>query len=493
MPASRFLAAALTTLAVAARLSASAAPPNTYAVTIDTAARTAHVDARLWLPTPSLALFGVEPVDGLPNGQADLITNLTAATASGSPLAIERLPEGDFTIAAAGDIRLSYDVKLEHDRYSWPAGTEEVSYWTAQGLMITGSALLVAPGDVSDRPYRVSFSLPDGWRAVTPWRSLTSETFDVPTRRELLTNAMFLGTIQPERVTMGGVELTLAIGDCCSSRKAQFVELLRAQLRSYEQLFGGSPRASRYLIIVNAGDSGDGGAFAGSFSQFIKGSPDAASRVVWGHVMAHELLHFWNGLSLVPADSREEWFKEGVTDYLTLTTMKQNGFIDRDALFKRLENANRKYVLARLMQRLTMPVRASGENKQQNRFLVYAGGTLAALALDVEIRRSTQDAKGLPDVMRALFAEFGAGRPYELADIVRVARSATGVDVAPLLKAAVESEGWFDVSPWLREAGLRLDQAFEEQFLSVDTSATPLQRRRFERIFGAEAAPVAKR
>jgi aminopeptidase N len=32
--------------------------------------------------------------------------------------------------------------------------------------------------------------------------------------------------------------------------------------------------------------------------------------VIWGYVMAHELLHFWNGLTIVPTDWHEEWFKE---------------------------------------------------------------------------------------------------------------------------------------------------------------------------------------
>ena len=44
--------------------------------------------------------------------------------------------------------------------------------------------------------------------------------------------------------------------------------------------------------------------------------------------MSHELLHFWNGLTIVPTDWHEEWFKEGVTDYLTIVTLARNGLID---------------------------------------------------------------------------------------------------------------------------------------------------------------------
>lgn len=104
---------------------------------------------------------------------------------------------------------------------------------------------------------------------------------------------------------------------CCAPR-----------LASYAELFGGPPLSKRYLIVINENASGDGGAFASSFSQFIQGDADERNRVIWGYVMAHELLHFWNGLSIVPADYREEWFKEGATDYLTIATLARNGWLD---------------------------------------------------------------------------------------------------------------------------------------------------------------------
>ncbi len=55
-------------------------------------------------------------------------------------------------------------------------------------------------------------------------------------------------------------------------------------------------------------------------------------------MMAHELLHFWNGLSMSPLDEPEEWFKEGATDYLTIMTLARNGLIDETLLFKRLDS-----------------------------------------------------------------------------------------------------------------------------------------------------------
>ena len=157
--------------------------------------------------------------------------------------------------------------------------------------------------------------------------------------------------------------------------------------------------------------------------------------------MAHELLHFWNGLSLVPADSREEWFKEGATDYLTIATLARNGWIDEATARRRLENAVLRVLLARRMQGLEMSVREAGERKQENRLLVYGGGCLAAMALDVELRRASGD--------RAV----GSGEP-------------------------------FDIVPYLAGLGLRLDTFAEEVYIRPDARAAAADRARFAAVFG---------
>ena len=92
-------------------------------------------------------------------------------------------------------IRLSYTVRLEHDRYAWPAGMEEVSYRTDEGVMATGAALFFADGDAPvQAPIEVDFDLPRGWQARTPWTGTgNGDRFRVDSRRELISNALFLG------------------------------------------------------------------------------------------------------------------------------------------------------------------------------------------------------------------------------------------------------------------------------------------------------------
>ena len=461
--------------------------PNRYRVRIDAQAARAEVEADLWQQSDMLSMYNVMEVPGLPNGQASLVEGMRVADATGASLALKDLGAGDFGIAGGRRIRLSYSVRLEHDRYPWPAGMEEVSYRTDEGVMATGAALFFIDGDAPVlAPIEVEFDLPHGWRANTPWTRIgAGERYRVPSRRELTSNALFLGTAQARTFDAGGVELTLVLGRHYRKSAPLFVDLLRTQLASYAELFDGPPLSKRYLIIINDHESGDGGAFASSFSQFVQGDADERNRVIWGYVMAHELLHFWNGLSIVPADYREEWFKEGATDYLTIATLARNGWLDGELLSKRLENVPRRYLIARHAQKLGMSVREAGKDKQPNRQLVYGGGSLAALALDVALRERSGDKAGLPEFMRALYAEFAKpGKTYALEDLERIARQLTGSDFSGFFAEAVGSESYFDIRPSYAALGLRMDSFVEEMFIGREPQATPAQQARFEAIFG---------
>ena len=148
----------------------------------------------------------------------------------------------------------------------------------------------------------------------------------------------------------------------------------------------------------------------------------------------------------------------------------------------------RRYLIARYAQGLKMSVRAAGKDKQPNRQLVYGGGSLAALALDVALRERSGDKLGLPQFMRALYAEFAKpGKRYALEDLQRIAQQLTGSDFSGFFAETVGSETWFDIRPSYAALGLRMDSFVEEMFISREPQATPAQRARFEAIFGPRA------
>ncbi|MES2125841.1 MAG: hypothetical protein V4463_01095 [Pseudomonadota bacterium] len=460
---------------------------NHYSVTVDAGAKRIHIDADVWVDGNALALFNATPIAQYKNGQADLLENLAVRDMAGQAIAVKDKGEGEYDIIGERRVRLSYDVRMEHDKVDWPPGNEEVAYHTEEGLMVTGYTLFIVPGDKMPGATEVRFHLPAGWKANTPWRaSGAAHTFTVGSRRELVSNALFLGTAHAETFTSGGVELTLVMGKRYWPQRALFMELIERQLKSYLVLFGAPPLAGRYLIVINQGDTGDGGAFSGSFSQYLKTDANAETRVIWGHVLAHELCHFWNGLSLVPAEDSMEWFKEGVTDYLTVTAMARNGVASRDFLLQYLENLPRGQVVARQLMGLKPTVREAVKDKHRNWLLVYGGGTLAALAMDVELRKASQGKTGLPDLVKALYGEFGKpGKTYTQADVVRIGKALTGADLGPVLEPIVGSTSTPKLEPLFGELGMHLEQfGMLEAYLLRASNGTETQHQRFIDIFG---------
>lgn len=458
---------------------------NQYKLTISDDAKTAHVEANLWLTGDYLSMFSVQALPNLENGQADLVENLQITNAKGKKLKFRDEGVGEWKTDGDQRVSISYQVKLAHDQYQWPAGIEEVVYHTEEGLMATGYSLLLASGEKMEGPIEIEVNLPQGWQAHTPWQRIgDSNRFAVHTRRELLNNALFFGTAAAETMHAGGIDLTLVLGKRFVSAKPLFTELLSKQLHSYQQLFGADPQSKRYLVIVNEGLD-DGGAFSNSFSQLIGEDATAANRVIWGYIMAHELLHFWNGLSMVPADDREEWLKEGFTDYLTTMTMARNGIDSQDQLFRRLENIPRRYLFARYAQSPNVTVRDAGAEKQKNRQLVYGGGAITALALDIELRKASNDKTTLEDLMRSLFSEYhNPDKRYTLDDVIRHSKTLTGKDLTTFFDTAVASKSMFNFKPYYSEFGLDFDNFYyDEVYVRPEAKATAEQRARFQTSF----------
>lgn len=468
--------------------------PNRYQVVLDDAAGVVRVQASIWVDSSYLSLFDVQPIPGLPEGHAGLLQDLQVSTVDGDALDPPYLGVGDYQVRPGQRLQLNYSIRLAHDDYRWPAGKEEVAYRTADGWLFKLSTLLMADGGPAMQgPFEIRFELPAGWQAYTPWQAGEAPlSFVAASRRELLNNVAFFGRAHAETIRAGGVDIQLVLGRRYVPAVESFRELLQRQAESYARLFGGQPANRRFLVVINEDRSGDGGAFSHSFSQLIDGDADIAGRVVWGHTMAHELLHFWNGLSMVPADEREEWFKEGVTDYLTIQTMAQNGFIDQALVFERLETHQQRQLLARMLQQLDMSVREAGRNKQPNRLLVYGGGAIAALRIDAELRQRSGDRLGLNDLIAALYAEFQQpDQRYTLDDVRRIAKDKLGVAIDELLDSTVESTSVIDPTPALAAFGLRMHQFAEEIYLSHDPKADAQTQARFAAAFVPTAMPAA--
>lgn len=439
----------------------------------------------------NMLIMYVNPFNQLKDGQATFVQNLKVIGENGKSINYKNMGVGDWKLKTSKTnqkVKLSYEVRLEHDKYQWPIGKDEIAYKTSEGLFFVGQSLFITPGYGTKDKIQVEFVLPNNWKATTPWvtrktSAKSNASYQVDRLYALLRNCFFLGSHQEEKVQAGNFNFTLVVGKKFQAAKPLFIDIMKPTVKAYLKMFGGS-KSNEYLVIINEDYRTDGGAFNNSYSMVINGEVNKASSVVWAHGMAHEILHLWNGITIRPR-GQEEWFKEGFTDYMTVVLMAQNKLIDKNILYKRLENFQRKYLIAKFMQGIKASIRASGKQKQRNRMLVYGGGALVAFCLDVEMRSANNNTKGVYDLMREMYEQFGkTDKRYTLDDIIQIANKLAGKDLKPFFEKYVNGKAYLDIGPYLQKAGLQISGFFEEVFVSPRPNAPAKQQEILKGIFG---------
>lgn len=442
------------------------------------------VRARFTLVADTIGMY-VTASPQLANGSADLVASLEVRDADDRPIAATNLGMGDWKLSrgAAGEVvDVRYSVKLDHGQYDWGPGIDEVAYRTDDGLFFAASVLFVVPFGGLQEGVELEFDIPPSWHVSHPFDEDEGAIHTDATG--LVDNCFFVGTHLEETISLDDFTFVLALGNDLAAERDLFVETMRPVLARAQTIFGGMPARNRYLVVANRYPRTDGGAYSGSYSILLDGPVDDASSVIWGHLIVHEVLHFWNGITLQPVSSREEWFKEGITDYLTVLLRARAGQEGREISYRKIENAYRRVVLSRMMMGNTEGLDAAGAHKQRNRMLVYGGGLLVGLALDLQIREGSRDQNGLLDLLKALYAEFAAqDRRYSVEDIQVIASRLAGRDLTEFFDTYVRGPGMLDLNPILASAGLRIDTVLDIVYVSELAEANSEQRARRAALF----------
>lgn len=194
-------------------------------------------------------------------------------------------------------------------------------------------------------------------------------------------------------------------------------------------------------------------------------------------LISHEYFHSWNVKRIKPAafapyDLTQEgytrllWAFEGVTSYYDDLTLVRAGLIDRKRYLGLLAQtvSGVQRGSGRLKQSLSdssldawVKYYRQDENSPNAIVSYYTKGALAALALDLLIRRDSQGKSSLDDVMRALWANWQAtGRGVAEDEWERVACEVTGLDLKPFFDAALRGTDDLPLAQLLATQGITM-------------------------------------
>ena len=406
-----------------------------------------------------MSRFGTEMVH---NGYAEYLQDLTVTTMDQEELPIEKLGKTRWAVKVENNspVVLRYKVLLNHDERQWPPGRSETPYVQEDCIFLPGYALFVI-GEVDDVELRVN--VPDNWYVSTPWHRIGDEGhhFTAKDQDDLIYAYMVLGTHSEKVAKSGEAEVIVAVGGSFKAAAAEIQETVEAFLKAYSGVCSGTPRG-RMLFVANPyGDPGrmGGGVSGRSISVLMGGALDAASNRFWVPLVGHEVFHIWNG-TVISFKEQEYWFSEGVTEYYSHITSARLGFTSESDFLKNLERACESY----LSKQGELSIRGAGKNKGSNSGLVYQGGNLIALALDVQIRKRTQNQKSLDDLMKQMYSEFGVtGKTYTIDDVIRITTDIAGKDFEPFFRKYVSGTERLPLAEYLGDVGVDVKIELGEQ------------------------------
>ncbi len=402
------------------------------------------------------------------------VQEFSARDALGVPLSWRKIDKNSWAIDAEAEAPGTVVVRYRVYANELSVRTSHVD---ASHAYINGASVFMFGRGREDERVRVSISAPDGWRVATALTEREDGSFVADDYDMLVDSPIEIGThrtigweqrVLPHRYVVWGAD---------DFDEERLVSDTRKVIEVCVELFGGLPY-DRYLFILHVGPDARGGLEHKSSSSLLV--TPAALRDDYDKLIslvAHEFFHVWLGKRIRPEPlgpfdycaenyTRNLWVVEGFTTYYTELILLRAGLLTVERFLERIGGmiAQHEALPGRLHQSLEDSsfdtwIRFYRPDAQSPNAQVsyYAKGALAALVLDLELRRRSGGARSLDDVMRILWERYGArdiGFPEDREAGIQAVLEEVGGGPIEFLEELVAGTGEIDFDRFLAAAGL---------------------------------------
>ncbi len=405
------------------------------------------------------------------------VQDFAATDADGHPLAWHKINKDTWRVetgGAAREARMSYRVYANELTVRTSELNDTHAFWNNAALLMYVNGNLRAPATLRVVPFadwQVATGLPTVEGQPNTFRA---ENFDI-----LYDSPFEVSNFQTLAFEVRGVPHRIVIDGAGNYEPERLRRDVQQIVEAARALMGDIPYHD-YTFIFHLRATGGGGLEHLNSTAIIHTRygfrPDTTYREFLSTV-AHEFFHAWNVKrirpdALGPFDYTGEnytrllWVAEGLTSYYENILLRRAGLIsDKDYLEGRARDIQ---ALQRVPGRRAMSVEEASfdawikyyrpdENSINSAISYYDKGALLGLLLDLEIRRRSQGAKSLDDVMRHLYNEFyKRERNYTPADFQRVCEQMAGAGLDDFFRRFVRGREELDYNAALNGAGLQL-------------------------------------
>ena len=419
---------------------------------------------------------------------ARYVRDLTVSGDDGTPRTATKIDKSTWRIPRGGAKTLTVRYRVYgHDL------TVRTNHVDASHAFVHGPATFMYVEALRRHPVTLEVVVPGEWRVDTglvrgasslrdrfgEGGSLTLEADSID---ELFDGPLHLGDPARRQFMAGGVPVELVVwGDRVPGAFSldDLVRDLTAIVDDHVQRFDVPAPFETYTFVLMLADGAYGGLEHRNSSINLHNPRAFAVRKEYEgllELLSHELFHAWNGKRIAPPQlldfdySREAytrclWVVEGITSHYDRWALRSSQRITaKSYLEKVLDDWTRLLAVpGRRRQSLEessfdawIKLYKPDESNLNTTVSYYLKGGLVLTALDLEVRRRTEGARSLDDVMRALWRDFGATGTGYPEDLQPIFEEAVGLDLGATFARCIRGTDDPDLVGELAAVGLEL-------------------------------------
>jgi predicted metalloprotease with PDZ domain len=390
--------------------------------------------------------------------------------------------------------------------------------------VLNGPATFITRVEQVHRPHEVRLELPSEWtRSMTglgPADDGQPNHYRAADYDTLADCPIVAGKLAVFRFDVdGSTHFLVNAGDYSRWDGQQAASEVERIVREHRRMWGFLP-FKRYVFLV-VFHQGGGGLEHKNSTLIINNSsamPTGDRRVSWLGLVSHEYFHAFNvkrlrPIELGPFDYEHEvhttslWVAEGFTTYYGELIVPRAGLCGPADFLSRLSSHIEQLQNSpgRLLETLEQASDRvwnesfSGVTTKKTAVSYYVKGPIVAWLLDARVRRATNGAKTLDDVMRLAYERYSRERGFTPEQFRKTAEEVAGCDLEEWFRKAVASMEELDYSEALNWFGLRFAKTTDgrqppnQWKLEIRADASEEQKHHFREWFASGETPTSPR
>ncbi len=447
-----------------------------YSLELDTESRTWHVEGRFANPGGREVHYWFARWTPGAYHVADFgrfVHELSATDGAGKALAVERVDDAEFVIAANGaeNIVVSYEAdSISSGVVSHGAVIDvESNRIRDEYAYVTPVSLFGFVAQRTQEPFSLRVRLPEGWKTGTALRQDDEGIYHAKSFERFEDSPLFFSPeLHTVKTEAGGKELFVSVHGKSGNQLEQQVEDCVRIAEGAIALMGGAPYESYHFLIGYVAE-GSGSGLEHSDSTLILTGAQARPESIRG-LVAHEFFHLWcaerihvEGIRKPDFTQRFEtstiWVNECMTEYMSQHVLLQAGMLSREEFFREVgPNARIDQMAARLGAPVEVSLQAASWESMRDlgafAAKMYQHGPRIILALDMEMRRASDGERGIVDFLRHMMREYDAvGRGFPEDGVLEILEEIAGGELDDFYERYILGAGNPDLEKHLDTIG----------------------------------------